>query len=113
MLPYTVGPWLVVNHKRDEYASTALTLVNVTNTTKLHGGEEEKEMLVFVYVFWCVVVIFFQYRFNVKNTRASSFHRCFTILHYRECGIISYTLSYIYMVEKTVMLNFFLNSFGT
>ena len=42
----TVGRWLVVNHKHDEYASTALTLVNVTNTTRLLGGEEEKEILI-------------------------------------------------------------------
>ena len=31
----TVGRWLIVNHKHDDYASTALTLVNVTNTTRL------------------------------------------------------------------------------
>ena len=37
----TVGRWLVVNHKHDDYASTALTLVNVTNTTKLYGDEKE------------------------------------------------------------------------
>ena len=30
--------------------STALTLVNVTNTTRLLGGDEEKEILVYVYV---------------------------------------------------------------
>ena len=36
----TVGRWLVVNHKHDDYASTALTLVNVTNTTMLYGGDE-------------------------------------------------------------------------
>ena len=41
----TVGPWLVVNHKHDDYASTALTFVNVTNTTSLYGGEKEKEIL--------------------------------------------------------------------
>ena len=31
----TVGRWLIVNHKHDGYASTALTLVNVTNTIRL------------------------------------------------------------------------------
>ena len=31
----TVGRWLIVNQKHDDYASTALTFVNVTNTTKL------------------------------------------------------------------------------
>ena len=36
----TVGRWLVVNHKHEDYASTALTLVNVTNTTRLLGGDE-------------------------------------------------------------------------
>ena len=41
----TVGRWLVVNHKHDDYASTALTFVNVTNTTKLYGGEIENERL--------------------------------------------------------------------
>ena len=37
--------WLIVNHKHDDYASTALTFVYVTNTTKLLGGEIEKEIL--------------------------------------------------------------------
>ena len=41
----TVGRWLVVNHKHDDYASTALTLVIVTTTTRLLGGEKEKEIL--------------------------------------------------------------------
>ena len=41
----------VLNHKHYDYASTALTLVNVTNITRLYGGAEEKEMLVFVYIF--------------------------------------------------------------
>ena len=48
MLTLTVGRWLVVNHKHDDYASTALTFADVTNTTKLHGGEKEKEVLNFV-----------------------------------------------------------------
>ena len=43
-----MGRWLVVNHKHDGYSSTALTLVNVTNTTRLLGGEKEKEILAFV-----------------------------------------------------------------
>ena len=37
----TVGRWLIVNHKHDDYASTALTFVNVTNTTKLYGDEKK------------------------------------------------------------------------
>ena len=41
----TVGRWIIVNHKHDDYASTALTFVNVTNTTRLLGGEIEKEIL--------------------------------------------------------------------
>ena len=41
----TVGRWIIVNHKHDDYASTALTFVNVTNTTRLLGGDEEKEIL--------------------------------------------------------------------
>ena len=40
-----VGRWFVVNHKHDGYASTALTFVNVTNTTRLLGGEIERERL--------------------------------------------------------------------
>ena len=39
-----------MNHKRFDYASTALNFVNVTNTTRLHGGEEEKNAS-FVYIF--------------------------------------------------------------
>ena len=31
----TVGRWIIVNHEHDDYASTALTFVNVTNTTRL------------------------------------------------------------------------------
>ena len=51
MLTLPVGRWLVVNHKHDDFASTALTLVNVTKTTKLYGDEKEKEILVFLYIF--------------------------------------------------------------
>ena len=36
----TVGRWITVNHKHDDYASTALTFVNVTKTTRLLGGHE-------------------------------------------------------------------------
>ena len=39
----TVGRWLIVNHKHDDYASRALTFVNVTNTNRLYGGEIERE----------------------------------------------------------------------
>ena len=41
----TVGRWITVNHKHDDYASTALAFVNVTNTTRLFGDEKEKEIL--------------------------------------------------------------------
>ena len=37
-----------MNHKHDGSASIALTLVNVTNTTRLLGGENENEILDFV-----------------------------------------------------------------
>ena len=40
----------VVNHKHYDYASTALTLVKLTNTTRPNGEEKEKEMLDFVYI---------------------------------------------------------------
>ena len=39
------GTLEVVNHKHYDYASTALTLVYVTNTTRLYGGEIEREVL--------------------------------------------------------------------
>ena len=39
----TVGRWIILKHKHDDYASTALTFVNVTNTTRLLGGEIERE----------------------------------------------------------------------
>ena len=39
----TVGRWLIVNHKHDDYASTALTFVNVTYTTKLYGDEKKRK----------------------------------------------------------------------
>ena len=48
------GTLEVVNHKHYDYASTALTLVSVTNTTRLYGGEEEKEMLVFHMSFFSI-----------------------------------------------------------
>ena len=41
----TVGRSIIVNHKHDDYASTTLTLVNVTNSTRLYGDEKEKEIL--------------------------------------------------------------------
>ena len=41
----TVGRWIIVNHKHDDYASTALTFVNVTNTTRLLGGRIERDRL--------------------------------------------------------------------
>ena len=41
----TVGRWIIVNHKHDDYASTALTFVSVTNTTRLYGGEIERDAL--------------------------------------------------------------------
>ena len=56
MLTETVRRWLIVNHKHDDYASTALTLVKVTNTTKLYGGQKEKEMLVFVCDFFSIAL---------------------------------------------------------
>ena len=38
------------------------------------GDEKEREILVYVYMvyaqFWCLVVVIFQYRFNVKNAGA-------------------------------------------
>ena len=74
-----MGRWLVVNHKHDDYASTALTLVNVTNTTRLLGGKEEKEILVYVYV---------------KNTR--------------KCVIIFFRVSSIYTVGKNRYVKIFL-----
>ena len=39
------GTLEVVNHKHYDYASTALTSVNVTNTTRLYRDEIEKEIL--------------------------------------------------------------------
>ena len=46
---------------------------------------------------------FFQSRFNVKNTRVSSFHHCFTILRSRKCGII-YTRFHAFHVHINVEL---------
>ena len=37
--------WLIVNHKHDDYAGTALTFFYITNTTKVLGGKMEKEIL--------------------------------------------------------------------
>ena len=54
----TVGRWIIVNHKHDDYANTALTFVNVTNTTRLLGGIIERKMLVFVNVKIHVLVHF-------------------------------------------------------
>ena len=100
------GTLEVVNHKHCDYASTALTLVKVTNTTGLYGDEEEKEMLVFVNILWCVVVIF-QYRLNVKNTRASSSYHCFTILRSHKCGIIYTRFHKFLWCRKTGMVKMF------
>ena len=96
----TVGRWLIVKHKHDDYASTALILVNVTNTTKLYGDEKEKEMLVFVYMVYTHFL-------NVKIQRASSIYRCFTILRSHECGTVYTRFLTIIWWRKTGMLNFF------
>ena len=50
-----------------------------TSTNQQAGDEIEGKSLVYIYVFWCAVVIFFV-SLQRKITRASSFHRCFTIL---------------------------------
>ena len=46
-----------MNHKHYEYASTALTLVNVTNTTRLSGDKIEREKLEKLYMFCYVDII--------------------------------------------------------
>ena len=48
-------------------------------------------MLVFVYMF-----------FKRKNTRASSFYRCFTILGLRKCGFL-YTRFLTFMLISTMV----------
>ena len=45
-----MGRWIIVNHKHDDYASTALTLVNLTNTTRLLGGDKETNTNVKIHV---------------------------------------------------------------
>ena len=42
-----------------------------------------------------------------KNTRASSFYRCFSILRSRKCGIIHTRFHTIMWLRKTGMLNIF------
>ena len=60
------------------------------------GGEKEKEMLVFVYMVYT-------HFFKRKNTRSSSFYRCFTILHLRKCGIL-YTRFHTFYIRINVEL---------
>ena len=72
MLTLRVGRSLVVNHKHDDYASTALTLVNITNTTRLLGGEEEKEMPVFVYIVYTQFTIA-SHKCEIIHTRFRGF----------------------------------------
>ena len=61
MLTQTVGRGLVVNHKHDDYASTALTLVKVTNTTRLLGGEKNTNVKIHVQVHFTIASQFYVY----------------------------------------------------
>ena len=47
----TVGRWIIVNHKHDDYASTALTFIDVTNTNQQAGDEIGREKLEYIYIF--------------------------------------------------------------
>ena len=79
------------------------------------GGEKEKKILFFVcmvyyrlrVVVWCVVVVFFLVSLKRKNTPASSFHRCFTILRSHKCGIIYTRFHTFIWWRKAGMLIFF------
>ena len=55
--------------KHDDYASAALTLVNVTNTTRLLGGEKEKELLDF-----CLHILNVKIYLQIHFTVASQFY---------------------------------------
>ena len=71
-----------MNHNYYDYASTALTLVNVTNTTRLYGGEKEKEKLVFVYMVYyqiCVLVCGGGGDFSVSPERENHVQVQFTV----------------------------------
>ena len=71
------------------------------------GGEKEKEMLVFVCIF-LVCGGDFSVSLKLKNSCASSFYRCFTILCSHNCGI-TYTRFHTFTWwRKTGMLKFFI-----
>ena len=57
---------------------------------------------------WC-----FQYHFNLKNTRASSFYHCFTILRSHKRGII-YTRfhTFYFHVNVELYIHVFIHSYG-
>ena len=58
-------------------------------------------------VLWASAVFVKFYMFlNCKNSRASSFYHCFTLLRLRKCGIMHTHFSYIYMVEKNRYVRF-------
>ena len=80
------------------------TLVNVANTTGLNGGEEEKEIVVFVYMVWSLLMVTSSVSLQRKNTRASSFYRCFSILRSHECGIL-YTRFHTFYVPVNMELH--------
>ena len=46
----TMGRWLIVNHKHDDYASTALSFVNARNTTRLLGGDKKRNTNIKIHV---------------------------------------------------------------
>ena len=54
----------------------------------------------------CGVGVFFSVSLKRKNTRASSFYRCFSILRSRKCGIIYTRFHTFIWWRKTGMLNF-------
>ena len=51
--------------------------------------------------------------YYIKNTRASLFYHCFTILRLRKCEILFRCFLTFYTMEKTGMLKYFCNSSGT
>ena len=78
------------------------------------GGEKEKDILVFVCKIYyqirgmaCGGSDFFQSRYNVKNRRASSFYRCFSILRSHKRGIIHTRFHTFIWWKKTDMLKLF------
>ena len=92
-------------HQKRHYSVISSAISSVISSVIFYQFYVYGNVELFLHLFECVVVLF-QYCVNVKNTRASSFYRCFSILRSRKCGISLQTFLHLYPGEKTGLMIF-------